>query len=101
MQAHFVKNRLEAEGIPVFLSGDTTAGLFGGIAATPVHLQVAEEHLRRALWLLRSLDDDDDEEEMEKPTDLESDTAIRMPRPGEGPIDESAVQASLPLRTVS
>lgn len=101
MQAHFVKNQLEAEGIPVFLSGDTAAGLFGGIAATPVHLQVAEENLRRALWVLRSFDDEDDEEAGEETPDRDSSTAICTPRPGEGPIDESAVQASLPPRPMS
>src|SRR5262245_969993 len=96
MQAHLAKNRLEAEGIPVILSGDAAAGLFGAIAATPVQLQVAESNLRGARWILQSLDEDDEEEPMEESSDLDSSTAVRSPRPAETPLDESAVQASPP-----
>jgi hypothetical protein len=106
VRAQLVRNRLEAEGIPTFLSGDEAAGIFGGTGATPVQLQVSEEHLRRALWLLGSLTDDDEESEeldegSEDSTAITDRQAIRSPEPTELPLPESAVQASRPLEPVS
>jgi hypothetical protein len=106
VRAQLVRNRLEAEGIPTFLSGDEAAGIFGGTGATPVQLQVSEEHLRRALWLLGSLTGENEESEefdetSEESTAITDRQAIRSPQRTELPIPESAIQGSCPLAPVS
>jgi hypothetical protein len=64
--AQIAKNRLEGEGIPVLVAGDTTGGAFPGMggAFNAVHLQVDEEHYQQALHVLeiaeKELSDDDD-----------------------------------------
>jgi hypothetical protein len=65
LEAQLVRNRLEAEGIRVLVSGDNTGGLFGGMGGAfgTVHLQVSEEHYPRASALLDSFDEDQEEDE--------------------------------------
>jgi hypothetical protein len=75
LEAQLVRNRLEAEGIRVLVSGDNTGSLFGGMGGAfgTVHLQVSEEHYPRAMALLESFDED---EEQDEPAQETSSTAI-------------------------
>jgi hypothetical protein len=84
MEAQLVRNRLEAEGIPAFLSGDETSNLFGGMSGAfgTVHLQVAEENLERAADLLEADDKLMDEQDPSESTAIRvRDTMTAAPEP--------------------
>src|SRR5262249_44487226 len=92
VEAQLVKNHLESEGIPVYISGDTTVGMLGFGGAT-VELLVADEQLRRAqylLYLLQARDDDDEMAEAEKPASLPGDEVRGASK---------AIQAAPPVET--
>lgn len=59
MAAQLVKNRLEAEGIRVFLTGDVSGGTFPGLGAAfnSVYVQVFEEDLRQAQAILEATEE--------------------------------------------
>ncbi len=59
-EAHVVKNRLEAEGIPVYLADEETVGVlwYCGSALGGVKVQVVEEHADRAAAVLEQPADD-------------------------------------------
>jgi hypothetical protein len=78
MAAEMAKLRLEAEGIPVALSGDTSGGLFAGLGGAfgTIHLQVAERDRKRAETILAEMEKDQEE--------------------GPGPEDSTAITAQKP-----
>lgn len=58
-EAELLKGRLESEGIPCVLQGETMNLVYGGISAMPINLLVREEDLEKALEVINS-----DEEEL-------------------------------------
>ncbi len=58
-EAELMKGRLESEGIPCVLQGETMNLVYGGISAMPINLLVREEDLEKALEVINS-----DEEEL-------------------------------------
>jgi hypothetical protein len=62
VEAQIAKNRLEAEGVRVLLTG-ADSGIFSGLGgvAGAVHLEVSEEIYPRAIALLESFDEGQDE----------------------------------------
>jgi hypothetical protein len=100
VEAQIAKNRLEAEGIRVLLTGDDAGIVFsglGGVSGT-VHLEVSEENYPKAIALLESFDEEDDEKQKEQPpstaitgeasqssasrTDIQTTAATRPINPG-------------------
>jgi hypothetical protein len=104
VEAQLVKNHLESEGIPVFISGDTTVGMLGGMGGGLVELLVAEEHLRWAHYLLYKLHARDEDEDTGEVDELDS-GAITCEKPLSRPTDElpgdgKAIQATPPVKHV-
>ena len=58
-EAELLKGRLESEGIPCVLQGETMNLVYGGISAMPINLLVREKDLEKALEVINS-----DEEEL-------------------------------------
>ena len=58
-EAELLKGRLESEGIPCVLQGETMNLVYGGISAMPINLLVREKDLEKALEVINC-----DEEEL-------------------------------------
>jgi hypothetical protein len=81
-EARVAKNRLEAEGIPVFLGDEESVGNLWhlGFALGGVKLQVSDDYIQRAMELLTT-------PPLEEEIEAESDA-------GESPADSEAIQAA-------
>ncbi|MCQ2293257.1 MAG: DUF2007 domain-containing protein [Bacteroidaceae bacterium] len=53
-EAELLKGRLESEGIPCVLQGETMNLVYGGISAMPINILVREEDLEKALELIKN-----------------------------------------------
>jgi len=75
-EAEAAKNRLEAEGIPVFMQGDITVGALAGLGGIGgmIELEVFEEDRERAAEILRQHSD-----EMNAPAEHEDDEVPPAP----------------------
>jgi hypothetical protein len=101
VEAQLAKNRLEAEGIPVFITGDTTGGLFGGMGGAfgTVHLQVTEENYPRASALLEADEDDSDEEDESSSTSIAERKTLEGKMAHEPPQDATDIQPTPSRKT--
>jgi hypothetical protein len=98
MAAQMVKIKLEGEGIPAQLLGDTSGGLFAGLGGAfgTIEVRVAEQDLSRARELLEDVDDQLEGDDMEAGTAITARDAIREKAPSSVPQattnDESATE---------
>ncbi len=53
-EAEFLKGRLESEGIPCVMQGETMNLVYGGICAMPINILVREEDLEKAREVINS-----------------------------------------------
>jgi hypothetical protein len=101
VEAQIAKNRLEAEGIRVLLTGDDAGFVFsglGGVSGT-VHLEVSEENYPKAIALLESFDENEDKEPDQQPPT----TAIRKGDVSKSDPTEAAtdIQRAAPKRSIN
>jgi len=97
LEADRVKQQLEKAGIRVFLSGETTGGLFAGMGLGQVQVMVAASSVSMAQDVLRSRDEETDRPDPGKPRRRQRKSPSggkARHRHGEAP--EEATQGALP-----